>query len=108
MSNKKFLVSVVDFEIRDAITHELIKKGKKAVDNPVSNKNTRTIKRLEDHLWITIDPNLLMKGDTFKMFEEDGTPVTRVSNEDVEIAIFTASSDSYLNSDGIWTVQIES
>lgn len=106
MSDKKFLVNVVDFEIRDAVTHELIKKGKKAVDDYVSNKNTRIIKRLEDHLWVAIDPKLLMKGDIFKMFEEDGTPVTRVSNEDTEATIFTATSNSYLNLDGIWTVQI--
>jgi len=39
-------------------------------------KNTRTAEVMVDGKWIHIDPINIKKGMGFRMFEEDGTPVT--------------------------------
>lgn len=68
----------------------------------MSNKNTRISEILVDGEWQNINPIDIKQGMTFRMFEEDGTPVTWEW-----ISSWTATSDAYYNEDGIITVNTD-
>jgi hypothetical protein len=62
-----------------------------------NESNKRKAKFLKDEKWIDINPLELEKGMTFRMFEEDNTPVKNV-NGDIN---FFATSDAYVSKSGI-------
>ncbi len=64
-------------------------------------KNTRTAEVLVNGEWIHIKTINIKKGMGFRMFEEDGTPVTTNG-----INSFIASSDAFINKHCINTYSI--
>ncbi|HLO11191.1 MAG TPA: hypothetical protein VK190_02920 [Pseudoneobacillus sp.] len=63
----------------------------------------RTTKIFYNGEWTVIPFDHLKKGDTFKLIEANGE-VVMDSNEKTE---FIATSEPYINDDGVWTVQCE-
>jgi len=62
----------------------------------------RKVEKLEECNWIAVDFPTLKKGDAFRMFEPWGEEV--IDNEGKNSWI--CGSDSYINKDGIWQVDI--
>lgn len=50
------------------------------------------------------DLSKLKKGMVFRLFEEDGSPLLGFYDKS---AVFIAKSDSYVNEEGIWTIEVE-
>ena len=77
------------------------------------DENVRKVEYFSDQeqSWIEIEPENVKEGMWFRMFEPDGTPVLRSDGGIFYGATekrdsFRALSNSYMNSEGIWTVQI--
>lgn len=68
----------------------------------MSDKNTRMSEILIDGDWQSISPINIKKGMTFRMFEEDGAPVTW---EDV--SSWVALSDAYYMKNGVIAVDTD-
>ena len=64
--------------------------------------NTRTCKILIDDEWQSIRPINIKEGMTFRLFEEDGTPI---ACED--ICSWVATSDAYYMEDGVICVKTD-
>jgi len=68
----------------------------------MSDKNTRMSEILVDGEWQSISPIDIKKGMTFRMFEEDGTPVTWK-----DISSWVALSDAYYMENGVICVDTD-
>jgi len=71
-----------------------------------NNLNVITTKYFnKNHRWQNINPIDLKMGMIFKMFEPDGSLITRIGDEKSS-SIFKTFSDAYYNKDGIIGIQI--
>lgn len=66
----------------------------------ISEENTRYNQILIDGEWRDAPLLAVEKGMTFRMFEADGTPIKHG-----DIDTFVATKDSWINDDGIVTVE---
>jgi len=62
-------------------------------------KELRRVEVLKKGNWIRCELSDLKKGNVFRMFESDGTPVAGGKQ-------FTALSDPYVDN-GIWTIKVD-
>lgn len=60
----------------------------------------RTAEIYRDECWVPTDFDKVKKGDTFKLFEPDGTLVRDQNGN----AVLVAVSDPYLNAEGVLTI----
>jgi hypothetical protein len=62
----------------------------------------RKVEKLIDNEWVKINFETLERGDAFRMFEPTGEEVI----DDEGKKSWICGSDSYINDDGQWTVNI--
>lgn len=68
----------------------------------MNTSNRRVEKFISGKGWKVINPETLKRGDLFRMFEPNGTIV--INNK--FHGTFIALSDSFINGDGNWAVQL--
>jgi uncharacterized lipoprotein YehR (DUF1307 family) len=67
-------------------------------------KGQRLVKKLNETTvaWETCNFNDLKKKDIFKMFEPNG----KIVKDTKGLKVFMASTDAFINENGIWTINI--